>query len=103
MSVDGLGTRGAENLFNGATIEQADPASAEPLHDGAGQPAVTGRAVATMDAVDVPSGPGRAPGAVADSAPGRQRGVWRRYALRLALLLPAAVLAAAIGPAMNTH
>ena len=64
---------------------------------------MTGRPVATMDAVDVPSGPGRAPGAVADSAPGRQREVWRRYASRLALLLPAAVLAAAIGPAMNTH
>jgi hypothetical protein len=58
-----------------------------------------------MDAVDVPSGPGRAPGAVADSAPGRQRGVWRRYTPRLALLLPAAVLAAAIGHAVShvTH
>ena len=58
-----------------------------------------------MDAVDVPSGLGLAPGAVADAALGCQRGVWRRYAPRLAVLLPAAVLAAAIGHAVSyvTH
>ena len=58
-----------------------------------------------MNAVDVPSGAGLTPGAVADSALGRQHGVWSRYAPRLAPVLPAAVLAAAIGHAVShvTH